>query len=454
MNTPIYDFLVEYQRRQPTRLHMPGHKGKELLLGPEALDITEIDGADNLYHPEGIIAKSEANASSLFGAHTFYSTEGSSLSIRAMLFLFVRYCLNTGRKPYILAGRNAHKTYINTAALLNIETDWIWGQAEDSYEECRIDGAMLEERLASLEQKPAALYVTTPDYLGNLLPIRELSEVCRRHGMLLLVDNAHGAYLRFLTPSMHPIDLGADLCADSAHKTLPVLTGGAYLHISPKADEFFRVNALAAFEMFGSTSPSYLLMASLDLCNAFLETLPKKLSVFLPKLAALKEDIARLGYSVRNSEPLKLVIESDLTSPGVKGLGCRKMAEALMKEDIYPEYYDAKHLVLMVTVSNEEAELSKLKDVLSALATKWDGLKDTSIDDGPSKPSAPPERVLSAHEAVFCEQEELPGSECYGRILAAASVSCPPAVPVYMMGERIETAFSDERKYRVVKEKR
>ena len=79
MNTPIYDFLVEYQRRQPTRLHMPGHKGKELLLGPEALDITEIDGADNLYHPEGIIAKSEANASSLFGAHTFYSTEGSSL---------------------------------------------------------------------------------------------------------------------------------------------------------------------------------------------------------------------------------------------------------------------------------------------------------------------------------------------------------------------------------------
>ena len=116
MKTPIVDFLNGFVNSNPTRLHMPGHKGK---LGYER-DITEVSGADSLYHADGIILESEKNAGELFGAHTFYSTEGSSLCIRAMLLLCVRYAARQGKKPLIFAGRNAHKTFLSAAALPKI----------------------------------------------------------------------------------------------------------------------------------------------------------------------------------------------------------------------------------------------------------------------------------------------------------------------------------------------
>ena len=102
------------------------------------------------------------------------------------------------------------------------------------------------------------MYVTSPDYLGGMQDVAALAEVCHRYGTLLAVDNAHGAYLRFLRPSRHPLDLGADLCCDSAHKTLSVLTGGAYLHIARTAPTSLAENAKEALALFGSTSPSYL----------------------------------------------------------------------------------------------------------------------------------------------------------------------------------------------------
>ena len=113
MKTPICDFVQRYKDSSPVRFHMPGHKGKTHL-GPEPWDITEIAGADELYHPTGIIRESEENASSLFGsARTVYSTEGSSLCIRAMVYLALLNAKVQGRKPVIFAGRNAHKTFLS-----------------------------------------------------------------------------------------------------------------------------------------------------------------------------------------------------------------------------------------------------------------------------------------------------------------------------------------------------
>ena len=119
MNTPICDFVNEYINKNAVRLHMPGHKGKALL-GFEEFDITEISGADSLYEAEGIIKESEQNASKLFGCDTFYSTEGSSHCIRTMLYLSMLYGKEQGKSPKILAGRNAHKTFVSAAALLDI----------------------------------------------------------------------------------------------------------------------------------------------------------------------------------------------------------------------------------------------------------------------------------------------------------------------------------------------
>ena len=135
MSTPICDFVRKYSSSDPVRLHMPGHKGQPLL-GFEPLDITEIDGADELFAADGIIAESEANASEIFGSRTFYSAGGSTLCIQAMLHLLA---LNSSAgAPFIIAGRNAHKAFVNAAALLGIGIRWIFPPSGGSYHRCAV----------------------------------------------------------------------------------------------------------------------------------------------------------------------------------------------------------------------------------------------------------------------------------------------------------------------------
>ena len=140
-----------------------------------------------------------------------------------------------GTEPVILAGRNAHKAFLHACALLDVTPQWLYPEGSDSLCACPITAEGLETALSTAERRPMAVYLTSPDYLGGMLDIAALSAVCRAHGVPLLVDNAHGAYLKFLPHPAHPLDLGAALCCDSAHKTLPVLTGGAYLHIGKDA---------------------------------------------------------------------------------------------------------------------------------------------------------------------------------------------------------------------------
>ena len=198
-----------------SRFHMPGHKG-ENFLGFEHLDITEICGADVLSDADGIIADSEKNAATIFKtAHTFYSTGGSTAAICAML------ALAGGENSLILAARNVHKAFINACALLNFEVSWLMPDNFSGILECRISAETVEKAILSADKKPSAVYLTSPDYLGNLQDIADISKICKKYDVPLLVDNAHGAYLGFLKDSLHPIHLGADICCDSAHKTLP-----------------------------------------------------------------------------------------------------------------------------------------------------------------------------------------------------------------------------------------
>jgi len=268
METPIADFVNAYRQSGVSRLHMPGHKGRGPL-GCESLDITEIAGADALYQADGIIARSEGSAAALFGtAATFYSTEGSSQCIRAMLYLAVLHATPGGGRPVIVAARNAHQSFVLAAALLDAEIVWLWPEGSPfSLCRCDVSTEQLERVLGALPRPPAAVYVTAPDYLGNAPDVAALAATAHRFGVPLLVDGAHGAYLKFLSHGAHPIDLGADLCCDSAHKTLPVLTGGAYLHVGPQAPADFAENGKRALALFGSTSPSYLIFAVSGSCE-------------------------------------------------------------------------------------------------------------------------------------------------------------------------------------------
>ncbi len=426
MTTPICDFVRDYAQSNALRLHMPGHKGVSLL-GFEELDLTEIHGADSLYEADGIIRESEENASRLFGAPTFYAAEGSSQCIRAMLYLVLLHAKETGRPPLVLAGRNAHKTFLSGAALLDLEVQWLCPGESGSYLSCKIDGDSLETTLKDAKELPAAVYLTSPDYLGNTVDVAALADVCHRYGVLLAVDNAHGAYLKFLSPSRHPVDLGADLCCDSAHKTLPVVTGGAYLHLSSGASPLLAQNAKNALALFGSTSPSYLILQSLDRCNRYLaEGYPKRLADFLHQTAEMKERLTAHGYRFCGDEPMKLTISSK-----PYGYSGTELADLLQAQGLICEFCDPDFLVLMVTPETGADGLHRLGEGLLSIPAR------KPVSHQPPRFRLP-ERVVSIREATLSPSQTLPAAQCEGRVLSAATVGCPPAVPIVMCGERID----------------
>ena len=444
MRTPIYDFVTEYVASDTVRLHMPGHKGQPVL-GCEARDITEISGADALYEATGIIGESETNATALFGTgRTFYSTEGSSQCVRAMLELARRWWQEkngTARKterPVVLAARNAHKAFLYAAILLDFDIVWLWPEEKNaSLCSCVVTAETLEKVLTEKGDAVVAVYLTSPNYLGGMADISTLAGVCHQHNTLLLVDNAHGAYLHFLENSLHPMDLGADLCCDSAHKTLPVLTGGAYLHISKTSPGQLQEWGKGALELFGSTSPSYLILQSLDLCNRYLaEGYKERLATVCGQLAAAKTHLWKVGWQIEETDPLRITIKA----PG--GLSGTELADLLRRNQIECEYADEDYLVLMATPENSVQNFDRLLAVM-----------DENKFEYHATPKKIPlavqaEQVMSVRNAYFSGGEVLPVEQAIGRICRMPTATCPPAIPIVVPGERMdEVAVKSFRYY-------
>lgn len=433
MKTPIFDFVSRYSKSGNARMHMPGHKGVPLL-GCEPFDITEISGADSLYEANGIIKESEKNASSLFGCDTYFSTEGSSQCIRAMLYLAIKKRRDKTKRPKILAPRNVHKAFLYAAAMLDFDIEWLYG---GSYLSADLPKADVERAIAL--HSPDALYVTSPDYLGKVCDIAALAEVCHENGVMLLSDNAHGAYLKFLSPSLHPCDCGADICCDSAHKTLPSLTGGAYLHVSNRISHTDK-EVKDALALFGSTSPSYLTLASLDLVNKYIsDGYEKKLSAFCKRIDSLKDELTAHGYTLFGNEKLKITILAK--EYGYLG---HDLAKLLFDKGIVCEFCDRDFLTLMLTPECDR-DIKHLGDTLLGIE------KREKIAEAAPVPSAC-EKVLDVRKATFADSELVNTEDSIGRVLASPSVGCPPAVPIVMCGERIdENAAKSFRYYGIEK---
>ncbi|MDD6278679.1 MAG: aminotransferase class I/II-fold pyridoxal phosphate-dependent enzyme [Oscillospiraceae bacterium] len=436
MNTPIIDFLKDYSGSGTLRAHMPGHKGispSENI--PDALfihDITEIPGADSLFEANGIIAESEKNMSRLYGTYaTVYSAAGSTLCIQAMLYL-----MKCERRK-VFAVRNVHRAFLNAAALTGIDTEWIMPDYSGGLLSGEINTKTVEEKLSRCSV-PACLYVTSPDYTGKIADIRTLSEICRRYGARLIVDNAHGAHLAFLTPNIHPITLGADLCCDSAHKMLPALTGAAMLH---SGRDFTAEQLKQAMSLFASTSPSYLILASLDLCTDYIDRFIKEdIRSNTNDILRLKEHFSdRLLFA--ESEPFHITVKA--SASGIDGI---VLAENLRRNGVECEYTDCDITILLMSAMNCHDDYVQLT---SALESAYEQCGRIPPYDEAFSLTLPP-KAMGIRDAVFAPNETIPVESALGRICGAVKVPCPPAVPIAASGEIITAeCINIFKKYRI-----
>lgn len=422
MSLKLYESLKKYKKLNRSSFHTPGHKCQKLVSGDLfALDFTELPLTDSLYEASGIIAGAEKSLSELYGTKkSLFSSGGNTLCIQAML----RLCAPCGGK--ILCDRVVHRSAVSAMALLEIEPIWIRRNiGVNSGLPEMLDVSEIEQAFNN-NDNILGVYITSPSYYGILQNIDEISRLCKRRGAALMVDNAHGTHLMFTPENMHPVVHGADMCADSAHKTMPVLTGGAWLHIN---NSKFCEDAKNAMALFGSTSPSYPVMASMDIC---VNRLKKSGSENWKKLCRRTANILKEA-----SEKGIFVLPDNICDParitlGVWAIGYSgyEFAEYLYKFKIEPEFCDDIYAVLIPTPFNTKQDWARLKAAIkniSAKSKKNFGYESMDL----------PETAVTLRKALTMPRQKVSLREALGKIAAEIACPCPPGIPVVMPGEII-----------------
>lgn len=400
-------FLRKYAKEGFLRLFMPGHQGKCLYLNKNIsplLDLTEIKGADNLFFPDGIIKKLEDLISDLFCCECYISTGGSTSLIQTILWLL--------KEKEFIVQRGAHYSFFNAAGIFSIEPTIIGNYRFVSFLE--IENALLKTK------KGAVLFLTSPNYYGEMLDIIKIKKVCEKFGAILVVDCAHGAHLRFLEENENPIFLGADVCCCSFHKTLPALTGSAVLQI--RKGLFKREVVKKAMALFLTSSPSYLIMDSIGLCLDWL--LEFGFSAFLELEKRKEKLISSLNLNFLETDPSKIVLDCSNLK-----LGVLDVVDFLRSFKIEPEFYNFRFVCFIVTPFLKEEDWEKLSFVLGKLETKKEEqIKDFKFNF---------KRICGINKALLEEKETVDIEDACGRIFADIVFSEIPGVLVLTYGELI-----------------
>lgn len=422
MNTPIQKAMDAYIDKNMARFHMPGHKGApfDMLASILSYDLTEVQGTDSLYDAEECIRACEREYERLYGScRTLLSAGGSTLCIQTML------ALAAPAGSTILAGRNIHVAAVNAMGLLDLRPEWILPKQNPGGVGSIIEPDMVEKAL-SQNADIRAVYITSPDYFGVMSDIRGIAEVCKRFSVPLLVDNAHGAHFAFLEKNVHPIALGASMCCDSLHKTLPVLTGGALLHI---ADPQMAQEAKQAMSMFGTTSPSYLIMLSADRALSYIyEQIREDLAKITEIVAKFRNLAASKGFFIPSQcDPTRLTL-----GIAQAGFDSESFGQLLRSYQIEPEYLSATGCVLLLSAFNREEDFQRLYHMLEDIPNKL-----------PAEVSVPQimlsERSnMTLRQAMLGEKKLLSVEKLEGHICACVKSPCPPGIPLVVPGERID----------------
>ncbi|MEM1486294.1 aminotransferase class I/II-fold pyridoxal phosphate-dependent enzyme [Oscillospiraceae bacterium PP1C4] len=423
----LHNAVQAYLEKDRARFHMPGHKGQGEGAFASMLpyDITEVEGADSLFHADGAILELELELARIYGAkRSLLCAGGATLCIQTMLGL----ACGIGKK--VIMSRNIHRAAINAMALLDLTPVWIYPEKDAG--EWFLGRYTPESVKAALTEHPdvAGVYITSPDYFGVISDFEGIAQVCSAFHLPLLVDNAHGAHLKFIPErygKLHPIDCGAAICCDSLHKTMPAMTGGAALHIS---DERYIADAKRMMSMFGSTSPSYPIMLS---CETALEYAQDGAAQGFAETASRLDRIRLLalqkGFALPKgpSDPARLSLGF-----GALGLSAQTFGAHLRRYAVEPEYISATACVLMANGFNGAEDYTRLEAAIAVLSPSGSSAAPR-LDTMPR-----PKQAMSVREAAFSTQESILVENSLGCIAAGEVSPCPPGIPIVMSGERID----------------
>ncbi|HWR22196.1 MAG TPA: aminotransferase class I/II-fold pyridoxal phosphate-dependent enzyme [Feifaniaceae bacterium] len=425
------DALGAYAQRQVARFHMPGHKGRGMagFMRPELArwDITELSFSDDLHSPSGIIADAQSAYAKAYGAaHTFFLVNGATAGILAML-------LSLPQGSRVLLGRDCHRSAISGVALAGLGCRFVQPAFEAAF---GLWGCVTPEALErALREQPAdAVLVTSPNYYGLCADIPALSRIAHAHGALFFVDAAHGAHFPF-SDALPPTPAGhADAWVNSAHKTMNALGQAAMLHINKGMDASAVQQALSLVQ---TSSPSYLLLASLDWA-LYTASRPRCWTQTVNVCHTLEQSIdGLLGLSVlprsvtgsagiMHIDPTRVTV--DVSRRGITGFAARR---ALEERDVYVECSDVRRVTCICTPADDPVWYEMLLDGLCTLPY--------GTDLPPSMPAQYPElkRAMPVRGAVRAQKEAVPLAACAGRIAAGSAGVYPPGIPLWTPGERI-----------------
>lgn len=466
----LFDKLEKYNELDYYPYHMPGHKRRLSGAMPKdvmEMDITEIDGFDNLHQPEEILKQLQQEAAALFGAKkSYYLVNGSTSGIlTAISSVFLQ-------EGHLLIARNCHRSVYHAAYLRNLKLSYLYPAVVEGYSICEaITPEQVEE---ALEKDPeiGAVVIVSPTYEGRIAKVKQIAEIVHKHGIPLIVDEAHGAHLGFHKKMVkNSCSLGADIVIHSVHKTLPAMTQTALLHINGDLVDCRRVERF--LKIYQSSSPSYVLMAGIDNALTMVKETGEKLfeafinnwEYMMQQLSACKV-LEIFPWQKEKQDIGKLVIGVQKT-----GLSGRQFYDILLQEYFLQlEMAQGSYVLAMFTIGDTKEGFRRMVKALLELDKKFASQKEEEEKNNISqqknilqqkdilqrnilqkdisqkdisKKDIFPKKGIPLSQAWDMVSEDLPIEKCSGR-LAGDFINCyPPGIPIIVPGEVLTPEILD-----------
>ncbi len=417
----IQNILTSYSKKNTVRFHMPGHNGKAFGTYLDSIlpyDVTETKFTDDLYAPEpnGAVDMLLSKLSGFYDTTaTVISAGGATLCLQSAI-----YCAKQKWGTPFLVDCRCHKSVFN--ALCLADADVVFFDPNTDISELFKSG-------------PFTVIVTSPDYYGKITDIKKLTELCKKNNSHIIVDNSHGSHLYYyLDGAMHPLRSGADIVIDSIHKTMPAVTGAALLH--SKCD-IGRNELLNGIRLFGSTSPSYIISASADICcDHMMSKGRKSLSILLSRIDQFENSLSGTPFFRKhfsNYDPFRITLCSH------ENINMYEVQSYLHKCNTVPEFSDGEHLVLIPSLFSSDSDFDTL---LSALKSFGKGsrapIKHIDL-------SVPPvfKPVIKPSKTLFAKKSVIDISECINKIAGELKYIYPPGIPYIIPGVILDSTHRD-----------